>query len=232
MQNWRGIVYEHSSSLFRDLPSPFLSSILFLYLLSIVLSFSASIFFLRFSRLYFSFSLSHAHTRVPLTDEVQRTRERGACAGLHDCRNCRYAAKVEGVQRQPCARLLSVFLSVFFPPPFSFFFSLSPLLLLRLFFPVFFFFHKKVMVHSCSDKISKNGVGRKKLSPLRDRHSRYSIFFLSMSFARIFRPCINLQKEHGDSILLPWLQHFVALQMFVLNVTLKFERKRKENYLR
>lgn len=126
MQNWRGIVYEHSSSLFRDLPSPFLSSILFLYLLSIVLSFSASIFFLRFSRLYFSFSLSHAHTRVPLTDKVQRTRERGACAGLHDCRNCRYAAKVEGVQRQPCARLLSVFLSVFFPPPFSFFFlSLS-----------------------------------------------------------------------------------------------------------
>ena len=199
MQNWRGIVYEHSSSLFRDLPSPFLSSILFLYLLSIVLSFS-SIFFLRFSHLYFSFSLSHAHTRVPLTDEVQRTRERGACAGLHDCRNCRYAAKVEGVQRQPCARLLSVFLSVFFPPPFSFFFlSLS--------------------TPSSSPFFS-------------DRHSRYSIFFLSMSFARIFRPCINLQKEHGDSILLPWLQHFVALQMFVLNVTLKFERKRKENYLR
>lgn len=209
MQNWRGIVYEHSSSLFRDLPSPFLSSILFLYLLSIVLSFS-SIFFLRFSHLYFSFSLSHAHTRVPLTDEVQRTRERGACAGLHDCRNCRYAAKVEGVQRQPCARLLSVFLSVFFPPPFSFFFSLSPLLLLRLFFPVFFFFHKKVMVHSCSDKISKNGVGRKKLSPLRDRHSRYSIFFLSMSFARIFRPALTYRRNtetrscyHGFNISSP-----------------------------
>lgn len=162
MQNWRGIVYEHSSSLFRDLSSPFLSSILFLYLLSIVLSFSASIFFLRFSHLYFSFSLSHTHARVPLTDEVQRTRERGACAGLHDCRNCRYAAKVEGVQRQPCARLLSVFLSVFFPPPFSFFFSLHSFFFV--FFSVFFFFHKKVMVHSCSDKISKKRSRAKKNS--------------------------------------------------------------------
>lgn len=155
--------------------------------------------------IFFFLFVTRTHARVSLTDEVQRTRERGACAGLHDCRNCRYAAKVEGVQRQPCARLLSVFLSVFFPPPFSFFFlstpSSSP------FFPVFFFFHKKVMVHSYSDKISKNGVERKKLSPLRDRHSRYSIFSLSMSFARIFRLCINLQKEHGDSILLPWLQH-------------------------
>ena len=142
MQNWRGIVYEHSSSLFRDLPSPFLSSILFLYLLSIVLSFS-SIFFLRFSHLYFSFSLSHAHTRVPLTDEVQRTRERGACAGLHDCRNCRYAAKVEGVQRQPCARLLSVFLSVFFPPPFSFFFLSLHSFFFAFFFPSSSFFTRK-----------------------------------------------------------------------------------------
>ena len=213
------------SPLLSSLPSSFFISSRSFYLSPPRFSFFVS-------HVYIFLSLCHTHTRVPLTDEVQRTRERGACAGLHDCRNCRYAAKVEGVQRQPCARLLSVFLSVFFPPPFSFFFSLSPLLLLRLFFPVFFFFHKKVMVHSCSDKISKNGVGRKKLSPLRDRHSRYSIFFLSMSFARIFRPCINLQKEHGDSILLPWLQHFVALQMFVLNVTLKFERKRKENYLR
>lgn len=125
MQNWRGIVYEHSSSLFRDLPSPFLSSILFLYLLSIVLSFS-SIFFLRFSHLYFSFSLSHAHTRVPLTDEVQRTRERGACAGLHDCRNCRYAAKVEGVQRTTlCSSPFSLSLCFFPSPVFLFFLSLS-----------------------------------------------------------------------------------------------------------
>lgn len=102
------------------------------------------------SHIYIFLSLCHTHTerRVSLTDEVQRTRERGACAGLHDCRNCRYAAKVEGVQRQPCARLLSVFLSVFSSPDLSFF-SYS-------FFFIFPFFSKKVMVHSCRDKISKN----------------------------------------------------------------------------
>lgn len=76
--------------------------------------------------IFFFLFVTRTHARVSLTDEVQRTRERGACAGLHDCRNCRYAAKVEGVQRQPCARLLSVFLSVFFPPPFSFFFLSTP----------------------------------------------------------------------------------------------------------
>lgn len=153
------------SPLLSSLPSSFFISSLSFYL-------SPPRFSSFVSHIYIFLSLCHTHThthaRVPLTDEVQRTRERGACAGLHDCRNCRYAAKVEGVQRQPCARLLSVFLSVFFPPPFSLFFSLHSFFFA--FFSVFFFFHKKVMVHSCSDKISKkkNGVERKKtLTPTR-----------------------------------------------------------------
>lgn len=82
--------------------------------------------------IFFFLFVTRTHARVSLTDEVQRTRERGACAGLHDCRNCRYAAKVEGVQRQPCARLLSVFLC-FFPSPVFLFFSLHS------FFFAFFF---------------------------------------------------------------------------------------------
>lgn len=109
-------------------------------------SFLAFIFFFLFVELG-----THAYMGTErdqsLSRAVQRTRERGACAGLRGRRNCRYAAKVEGVPAsQPCS-------SSFNLSPFRFlpFFLFPPV--------------KKVMAHSCPrQNIKTTGLSEKPLA--------------------------------------------------------------------